>query len=135
MSGRQRPLRDQTDLFVTVRTAPAGFVYQDDLISAADESVLLDRFQDLPFKPSEFALSSATGVSRPARLARTQMQKCSDEVSPRLTGSWRRGDPLQRFDRIDLTRCGVRPPPAAGSRHWREPSLRFCQDWRQRNEF
>jgi hypothetical protein len=31
--------------------------------------------------------------------------------------------------------AALRPPPAAGSRHWREPSLRFCQDWRQRNEF
>jgi len=54
MSGRQRLLRDQTDLFVAERTTPAGFVYRNDVISAADERVLLDRFQDLPFKPFEF---------------------------------------------------------------------------------
>jgi alkylated DNA repair dioxygenase AlkB len=54
MSGRRRLLRDQTDLFVVAPAAPAGFVYQDEVISAADEQVLLDRFQDLPFKPFEF---------------------------------------------------------------------------------
>jgi hypothetical protein len=54
MSGRQRLLRDQTDLFVAAQAVPAGFVYQDDIISPADERVLLDRFQDLPFKPFEF---------------------------------------------------------------------------------
>ena len=54
MSGQQRLLRDQTDLFVAARAAPAGFVYQDEVISPTDESALLDRFQDLPSKPFEF---------------------------------------------------------------------------------
>jgi len=54
MSGQQRLLRDQTDLFVAARAAPAGFVYRDEVISPTDERALLDRFQDLPFKPFEF---------------------------------------------------------------------------------
>jgi alkylated DNA repair dioxygenase AlkB len=54
MSGRPCLARDQSDLFVAERTAPAGFAYQDDVISTADERVLLGYFQELPFKPFEF---------------------------------------------------------------------------------
>jgi alkylated DNA repair dioxygenase AlkB len=54
MSGRRSLACDQAGLFVAERTAPAGFAFRDDMISAADERILLDRFQDLPFKPFEF---------------------------------------------------------------------------------
>jgi alkylated DNA repair dioxygenase AlkB len=54
MSAQQRLSHDQADLFVAERTAPVGFAYQDDVVSAVDERVLLDHFQKLPFKPFEF---------------------------------------------------------------------------------
>jgi alkylated DNA repair dioxygenase AlkB len=54
MSRRQRLLADQMELFVPERPLPEGFAYQDGVISAAEEQVLLDRFQELPFKPFEF---------------------------------------------------------------------------------
>jgi alkylated DNA repair dioxygenase AlkB len=54
MSRRQRLAADQTELFVPERPLLEGFAYQGDVISAAEEQVLLDRFQELPFKPFEF---------------------------------------------------------------------------------
>ena len=41
-------------LFGTDQSLPAGFRYQRDLLSAAEEQVLLDRIKDLPFREFEF---------------------------------------------------------------------------------
>jgi alkylated DNA repair dioxygenase AlkB len=45
---------ETVDLFGERASAPAGFRYQPDLVSAEDEQALVRRFQALPFKPFEF---------------------------------------------------------------------------------
>lgn len=44
----------QGDLFGAEAPAPAGFVYQDELITAAEEAALLAELRQLDFKPFEF---------------------------------------------------------------------------------
>src|SRR5262249_19279147 len=45
---------DQIDLFREDAIAPEGFVYRDDVVTAAEEADLLARLKQLPFKPFEF---------------------------------------------------------------------------------
>src|ERR1051325_3519558 len=45
---------EQTDLFGTPPRLPEGFKYERDVISAAEEAGLIERFTDLPFKEFEF---------------------------------------------------------------------------------
>ena len=52
--GARSATADQRDLFSTGITAPEGFVYRDDLITAAEEAALLETLKTLPFKPFEF---------------------------------------------------------------------------------
>ncbi|HKY96254.1 MAG TPA: alpha-ketoglutarate-dependent dioxygenase AlkB [Gemmatimonadaceae bacterium] len=47
-------MTDQMGLFGADPSLPAGFRYQRDLLSAAEEHVLLDRIKDLPFREFEF---------------------------------------------------------------------------------
>src|SRR5215212_8366355 len=47
-------MKDQLGLFGAGPTLPEGFVYQPDVISRADESLLLEEFKTLPFKEFEF---------------------------------------------------------------------------------
>ena len=44
----------QLDFFDTPSPLPAGLKYQADLLSPAEQSGLIDRIQDLPFKNFEF---------------------------------------------------------------------------------
>lgn len=44
----------QPDLFGSAPAMPAGFAYAPDVISAADESRLVDQIRGLPFKEFEF---------------------------------------------------------------------------------
>ena len=54
MSRRQLQSIEQSDMFVARPTRPEGFAYQEDVITAEDEQTLIERFQELPFKPFEF---------------------------------------------------------------------------------
>jgi alkylated DNA repair dioxygenase AlkB len=44
----------QSDLFAVEPSFPEGFAYRDDLITAAEECILLEELKSLPFKPFEF---------------------------------------------------------------------------------
>jgi alkylated DNA repair dioxygenase AlkB len=54
MMMRQSTVLRQADFFVIESCMPAGFAYRQDLITAAEEQVLLERFEDLAFTPFEF---------------------------------------------------------------------------------
>ena len=54
MSRRQLQPIEQSDLFVARPTWPVGFAYREDVIATVDEQMLIERFQELPFKPFEF---------------------------------------------------------------------------------
>jgi alkylated DNA repair dioxygenase AlkB len=45
---------DQSDLFAPASELPAGFAYREDVISLAEEQAMIERFEELPFKPFEF---------------------------------------------------------------------------------
>jgi alkylated DNA repair dioxygenase AlkB len=47
-------ISDQSDLFAPSRKFPAGFAYRVDVISPAEEQAMIERFEELPFKPFEF---------------------------------------------------------------------------------
>jgi alkylated DNA repair dioxygenase AlkB len=54
MSRRHLYPIEQSNLFIDQCKLPEGFAYREDVISAADEQALIERFQELPFKPFEF---------------------------------------------------------------------------------
>jgi hypothetical protein len=45
----------QSDLFVAERSFPAGLAYRDDLITAAEECILLEHLKSLPICTPRFA--------------------------------------------------------------------------------
>ena len=45
---------NQSDLFAAAPKLPAGFAYGENIISAAEEQAMIERFKELPFKPFEF---------------------------------------------------------------------------------
>lgn len=51
---RPRPAADQIELFASEPGLPPGFVYRDDVITAAEERALVEQLAKLPFKPFEF---------------------------------------------------------------------------------
>jgi alkylated DNA repair dioxygenase AlkB len=54
MSRRHLNAADQTDLFAMQGPIADGFLYRNNVVTAADEQALLEQFQTLPFKPFEF---------------------------------------------------------------------------------
>jgi len=54
MSRRHLEAIEQSNLFLDERKLPEGFAYREDVIPAGDEQALIERFQELPFKPFEF---------------------------------------------------------------------------------
>lgn len=54
MARRQSSASGQSDLFADAPSLPAGFAYRDNVISCDEERALLERLEDLPFKPYEF---------------------------------------------------------------------------------
>ena len=54
MSRRHLQPIEQSNLFLNERKLPEGFAYREDVISTGDEQALIERFQELPFKPFEF---------------------------------------------------------------------------------
>jgi alkylated DNA repair dioxygenase AlkB len=54
MTGRRASAAQQRDLFAPAAGLPAGFAYEDDLITAAAESALLRDFEALSFRPFDF---------------------------------------------------------------------------------
>jgi alkylated DNA repair dioxygenase AlkB len=44
----------QSELFIAPSAWPQGFAYEDEVIAADDETALMARFDELPFKPFEF---------------------------------------------------------------------------------
>jgi alkylated DNA repair dioxygenase AlkB len=54
MSKRYLQSTGQGDLFGLAPAMPEGFAYQDEVISADEEQVLLERLRTLPFKPYDF---------------------------------------------------------------------------------
>ena len=54
MSRRHLYPIEQSNLFLDQRKLPEGFAYREDVIPAGDEQALIERFQELPFKPFEF---------------------------------------------------------------------------------
>jgi alkylated DNA repair dioxygenase AlkB len=54
MSRRHLEAIEQSNLFLDERKLPEGFAYREDVILVGDEQALIERFQELPFKPFEF---------------------------------------------------------------------------------
>jgi alkylated DNA repair dioxygenase AlkB len=51
---RPRTVSTQIELFPSARVLPPGFAYDDNVITAAEERVLVEQLAQLPFKPFEF---------------------------------------------------------------------------------
>jgi hypothetical protein len=55
MMPRQYPaIHDQNDLFASAPKLPEGFACRNEIISPIEDRALVERFEELPFKPFEF---------------------------------------------------------------------------------